>query len=400
MSSNAVKKRSLIIFIAVYIAYTAIYVARLNLSMASPEMKNIGMLNSAQIGLLGSLFSVIYACGRLLNGILSDRIAPWKMICTGLAAAGLSNLAIGFLPPFAGMALFWSTNAFAQSMLWSSVLCVVSSLYDQETAKKRTSIMVTSVATGNIIGILLNLWLIDNFGLRWAFIIPGAITIVLAGVCLALIRTIPAPAQSAARKHINVFSLLINREIRTAVMPAFLHGVMKDNITLWMTVFFVERYAIDLNASAWFVLLIPVVGFVGRTIYSGIYKLCGNQEHKVSVYGFVACLVFALVMCVPNVPPVAAMLSLSMIYAATSVINTSFLSIYPIRFVDTGNVASVSGVMDFVTYLGAGVASACYGVVIDGFGYTPMFVSWAVISALGVVLVLRLVKVQQQIAQG
>ena len=193
------KKKSLIIFIALYVTYTAIYVARLNLSMASPEMKAAGMLTSAQLGLLGSLFSVIYACGRLLNGILSDRVAPWKMICTGLAIAGISNLAVGFMPPFAGVALFWSTNAFAQSMLWSSVLCVVSSLYDKETAKKRTSIMVTSVATGNIIGILLNTWLIDQFGLRWAFIIPGAITLILAAANLMLLRAIPAPDQAAAR---------------------------------------------------------------------------------------------------------------------------------------------------------------------------------------------------------
>ena len=390
------KKKSLIIFIALYVTYTAIYVARLNLSMASPEMKAAGMLTSAQLGLLGSLFSVIYACCRLLNGILSDRVAPWKMICTGLAIAGISNLAVGFMPPFAGVALFWSTNAFAQSMLWSSVLCVISSLYDKETAKKRTSIMVTSVATGNIIGILLNTWLIDQFGLRWAFIIPGAITLILAAANLMLLRAIPAPDQAAGKKHINIFTLLINREIRTAVVPAFLHGIMKDNVTLWMTVFFVDRFAIDLEQSAWFVLLIPVVGFLGRSVYSLFYKLCSNEEHKVSVYGFVVCVVCALVMCIPGVTPVAAMLALSFIYAATSVINTSFLSIYPIRFVETGNVASVSGVMDFVTYLGAGVASACYGVVIDSFGYLPMFISWAAVSVLGVALVLRLVKVQNE----
>ncbi|MBE6884342.1 MAG: MFS transporter [Ruminococcaceae bacterium] len=390
------KKKNWIIFVALYVTYTAIYVARLNLSMASPEMKATDLLNSAQLGLLGSLFSVIYACGRLLNGILADRIAPWKMICIGLTVAGISNIAIGFMPPFAGVALFWSTNAFAQSMLWSSVLCVVSAMYDQETAKKRTTIIVTSVATGNIIGILLNTYLINTFGLRWAFIIPGAITLVLAAINIFLLKKFPAPDQTASKKHINIFSLLINREIRTAVVPAFLHGVMKDNVTLWMTVFFVDRYAINLEQSAWFVLFIPIVGFIGRSIYSLFYRLCKNQEHKVSVYGFAACVLFAVIMCIPGVPPVVAMLALSFIYAATSVINTSFLSIYPIHFVDTGNVASVSGVMDFVTYLGAGVASACYGVVIEKFSYLPMFVSWAVVALLGLLMVLRLVKVQSE----
>ncbi len=397
MSTKTARKSSFVIFAALYITYTAIYVARLNLSMASPGMKAAGMLSAAQFGLLGSLFSVVYACGRLLNGILSDRVAPWKMICTGLVLAGVANLAIGMLPPFAGMALCWSANAFAQSMLWSSILTVISMTYVPETARKRMSVMITSVATGNILGILINTFIIDRFGLRWAFIIPGAATLVLAAVNLVLVRTLPASAESATRQHINIFSLLTNREIRTAAVPAFLHGIMKDNVTLWMAVFFVDRYAIDLEASAWFVLFIPVVGFAGRSLYSPFYRLCGGQEHTVSVYGFAACVVFAGVMCVPGVPPVLAMVALSAIYAAASVINTSFLSIYPIRFVETGNVASVSGVMDFVTYLGAGVASACYGLVIDVAGYVPMFVSWAVVSALGVACVLRLVKVQNNL---
>lgn len=395
MKINITRRRSFIIFAALYLTYTAIYVARLNLSMASPAMKAAGMLSSAQLGLLGSLFSVIYACGRLLNGIISDRIAPWKMICTGLVLAGAANLAIGMLPPFAGMALCWSANAFAQSMLWSSILTVVSMTYTPEAARKRMSIMVTSVATGNILGIVLNTFLIDRFGLRWAFIIPGLVTLILAAMDLALIRTISTPAASATKRHINIFSLLANREIRTAAVPAFLHGIMKDNVTLWMTVFFVDRYTIELEASAWFVLFIPIVGFVGRSLYSPLYRLCGDQEHKVSAYGFMVCAVFAGIMCAPGVPPVLAMAALSVIYAAASVINTSFLSIYPIRFVDTGNVASVSGIMDFVTYLGAGLASACYGLLIDAAGYVPMFITWTVVSILGVVCVLRLTQMQK-----
>jgi len=123
------KNKGMIIFIICYLAYTSIYIARLNLSMASPGLIDAGMLDSAQIGMMGSVFSVIYAFGRLLNGGLSDTTPPWRMISTGLLVAGVSNVAMGFFPPFMGMLILWSCNAFAQSMLWSSVLCVVTAVY-------------------------------------------------------------------------------------------------------------------------------------------------------------------------------------------------------------------------------------------------------------------------------
>ena len=72
------------IFIITYLAYTSIYIARLNLSIATPELTAGGIMNEAQIGLLGSIFSVVFAIGRLLNGVLNDKLTPWIMLCSPL----------------------------------------------------------------------------------------------------------------------------------------------------------------------------------------------------------------------------------------------------------------------------------------------------------------------------
>ena len=382
------KKRSLI-FIIVYLAYTAIYIARLNLSVATPVFVDLGIADAAQIGLLGSVFSVIYACGRLVNGSLGDRVAPYKMICTGLAVAGVSNLCIGAIPPFWGIVLLWGANAFAQSMLWSSVLCVVSAVYPEEKAKKMVSYMVTSVATGNIIGIVLNTWVVDKLGVNSAFLIPGGITLVMGGAVLLSAKNIK-PVEKTEKKHIPVFGLLKNKEILLMIMPALLHGVIKDNISLWMTVYFVDTFGINLGDSANFVLFIPLVGFIGRLIYPALFKLCREREHIVSVVAFAVCALFVIPLCFDIKSAVLAVVSLSMIYALVSVINTSILSIYPIRYAETGNVASVSGLMDFATYGGAGIGSLIFGVMIKHFGYSPMYISWAVISVVSIAILSRL----------
>ena len=107
-----------VIFWLLYFSYVAIYMARQNLSMASPALQEAGLLTAAQLGFIGSVFSVIYSCGRLFNGILGDRIASKILIITGLAFSGLANLLIGFLPPYLILLGLWCVNAFAQSMLW------------------------------------------------------------------------------------------------------------------------------------------------------------------------------------------------------------------------------------------------------------------------------------------
>lgn len=385
------KNKKMWIFIICYLAYTSIYIARLNLSMASPELQNMKMLNKAEIGMLGSMFSVVYALGRMINGYIGDKQPPWIMISAGLLFAGISNIAIGMFPPFIGILLLWGVNAFSQSMLWSSVLKIVSSIYDEETAKKKTSYIVTSVAMGNILGILLNTAIINQFGVQYAFIIPGGLTLIFCALIILVTRKVQCDV-NVKKAHKPMLQLFKEKEMKLTILPAMLHGIMKDNISVWMALFFADTYNIDLQKIAGFVLFIPLIGFFGRMLYPACYKLCGDDEHKVSVLGFMVCLISAIPICF-RVNEFTAVICLSLIYTAVSVINTSMLSIFPMHYIKTGNVASVSGIMDFATYFGAGIGSMVYGFVIEHTGlYSPMYASWAVISLISILILKPLMK--------
>ena len=388
------KLRGALVFAVCYTAYVSIYIARLNLSMASPALTSLGIITKAQIGLLGSVFSVIYAVGRLVCGGLSDHKPPFVMIGSGLLLASAANIGFSylvgfsFIPPFWAMLALWSLNAFAQSMLWSSILCVITSVFGETRAKRLNSFMVTAVAVGNIAGILVDSRLILLLGFSSAFLIPGWFTLIMGAAAFIALHKIKAPGIPAVRtKKAFPSELPRDRELLAALIPAFLHGAMKDNISLWMAVYFTDSFCVDLGSSANFVLFIPVVGFAGRMIYPLLYRLCKEREHMVSVIGFIVCLAASIPLCLGVGSPVAAMFLLGSIYAAVSVINTSFLSIYPVRYASRGRVASVSGIMDFVTYLGAGLSSVVYGFV----GYLPMFASWAVVSVVSLTVLARLI---------
>lgn len=378
------RKKNAHIFPVCYAAYLFIYVARLNLSMAVPGLKETAVLTMEQIGLLGSVFSVVYACGRLLSGILSDRYAPWKMISAGLLLCGLSNICFGLFPPFAAIVLLWGTNAFSQSMLWGSILRILSAIYPESIAKKRASYMATTVATGNLVGILLNTELINRFGLQWAFLIPGGITLVIS--VLVVIHTRHVLPAVRVTQSAGFLPLLKKNSVRKMLMPALIHGVLKDNISLWMTVYIMDSFGVNLEQSSYYVLLIPLVGFLARILAPELYRLAGEKERPVLLWGFLGSALGAVLLTVCAATAWLAIVYLSLVYMAVSVMNGCFLSFFPLRFTEDGCVASVSGIMDFATYLGTGISSILFGVLIDAYGYDAMFASWAVLCILGIFL--------------
>ncbi len=385
------KKINKFIFPIIYIAYTCVYIARINLSMAGSEMIAQGIVDTAQLGLLGSVFSSVYATGRLLNGNLSDKKPPQFMLTMGLVFSGLSNIAISFFPPFIGIFLLWTSNAYAQSMLWSSIMCTFSAIYDEEKAKKMGSYAVTSVATGNILSILLNGWLITTFGVEYAFVVPGLLTLLLGGAVCFVTKGIE-PTPKVVSERTPLWKLLKDIDMIKTLFLAITQGVMKENISLWMAVYVVDTYLIDLSTSSYYILMIPAIGFVGRVLFPAIYKLCKDNENRAMGYSFVVCLLCTMPLCFGKSNVAVAVLCLSFIYAASSVVNTALASVFPMRYASSGNVGAVSGVTDFVAYLGAGIASAIYGVVIENFGYLPMFISWIVISVASILVARTLFK--------
>ena len=387
MTAN--KKR--LIYLIVYLAYTSIYISRVNFSVSETALEALGLFDAAGYGLISGLFSTVYSVGRLINGRIGDKAPPWLMLTVGLGVAGAANLAVGFLPPYIGILLLWCTNAYAQSMLWSSVLCVVSSIYNGPHLKRMTSLMVTAVASGNILAIILGGWLIGSFGVEWAFFVPGALNILL-GVAVFLatsrVKQTSTDAEIQTVEHVPLLSLLRSRDMLLMCIPSVLHGVMKENVTVWMVAYAAAVFGADLSESAYYVLLIPVIGLVGRLAYPFALRLAGERENTVAIFGFALCLLASVVLLFPSLGLAVSVVALGAVYAASSMVNTSITSIYPMRYLASGNVSSVSGMLDFASYLGAGISGAIYGVVIKNFGYVPMFVSWIAAAAVSVAALL------------
>ena len=138
-----------------------------------------------------------------------------------------------------------------------------------------------------------------------------------------------------------------------------------------------------------FVLLIPLISFIGRLCYPIFYKICRNDQALVTKLCFAGCIVFCIPLILGVKNEILAILLLVLLSTLGNVMNTSFLSIFPMSMEHTGKVSTIASVMDVVTYSGLGISSAVFGWLINSFGltgYKMMFGMFGLAALLGLLL--------------
>lgn len=374
-----------LLFLTAYFAYASIYIARLNLTVASPIMQSQSIMSAAQIGAMGGIFFLFYSAGQLLNGFLGDIFPPKSMVLTGLFLTGFSNLGIGLLPTASVIILLWGINGFAQSMLWGPLLRAIAGHFSAGKKSFIASLLVSSVGAGSIIGVFLATAAIWFGNLSYSFIWPGAA--VLIAFLTVLIFFPSSPAQTVCIQKKPMASLF-TPGLLLLLVSAMFHGVLKDNINLWVASYFMDTYSIDLLTMSFFVFAVPLLTLLGRLLYPVVYRLLGKNEHRVSVFALTLAAASLVPLCLERIPLVLSAICLSAAAAAVSLVNTSFLTIFPMRYQKECCVSKVVGLMDFATYLGAGLSSSFYGVWLESHTYTGMFISWIVLCLAAIILLI------------
>ena len=170
------------------------------------------------------------------------------------------------------------------------------------------------------------------------------------------------------------------------ILPAVIQGAIKDNVSLFMVDYFIKQFHIDPTLNPLYILFIPLSGLAGRMIYPLLHKWMSYDENKVAIFGFLFCAVCSLPLGLNFGSATMATLCLCGVYAFVSIVNTSFLSVYPLRFAEEGNVSSISSGMDFVIYLGHAVSTIVYGFLIVKYGYSSMYLTWIILSIVALIL--------------
>ena len=76
--------------------YTSFYTCRYNLAIANKSISDEFGFNKAQMGTIITTALLAYACGQIINGLLTDRIGGKRAMLVGAAGTVIMNTVFGF----------------------------------------------------------------------------------------------------------------------------------------------------------------------------------------------------------------------------------------------------------------------------------------------------------------
>lgn len=380
------KKKLITVYLAGFVAYAAIYIVRLNFSVASAAFEADGTLTKAQIGVIGSIFSFTYALAKVPGGYIGDRFSSRSVIIAGLLIAASTNFIIGLFPKFGVIALLWGVNAFGQAMLWGPLLRSYKEKCDEDAYLKISRTLGASIPVGSIAGLCLASALVGESGVSSCFIVPAVIVYMIVGLVCIFMFSAPGHWDKGHYGFFGVFkSVLAQKRFRQVILPAMAHGMIKDNITVWLALFFVDKYGVDVSKVAGYVFFVPLLTLLGKSSYLSLVRLL-KDDYRISVVSFALCAAASLVLCMFQVPVFVAVLCLGLISALVAIINTHFLVAFPAEIASDGTFSFAASIMDLLTYGGAGFGSLIFGVLISRFGFGSMFFVWCIGSVLSILV--------------
>ncbi|MCR4564677.1 MAG: MFS transporter [Bacteroidales bacterium] len=183
-------------FLAGTFGYALYYVCRLSMGVMKKPLMDAGLLDAAQLGIIGACLYWAYAAGKLVNGFLADSSNIKRFMATGLIVSSLANFVMGVLGVsataagfsssflFIAFAVIWAMNGWAQSMGAPPAIIGLSrwfplnirgTFYGFFSASHNLGEGLSFIFVGSIVGV---------FGWHWGFF--GAAIAGVIGVLLIL----------------------------------------------------------------------------------------------------------------------------------------------------------------------------------------------------------------------
>ena len=399
MGKTTVKKNGEIIpIILCWLVYSSAYLGRYSYSSNINSIIDFYNVSHADAGLVTTLFFFAYGVGQVVNGLLCSKYNQKTVIFLSLFVSSVINLAIFFGAPFYTIKYLWLLNGICQSVLWPTLISVLSRALKGNSLPKALVFMGSTTAVGTFVvyGIssLLAIW--DRFDL--SFII-GAILMLLVGLIWLknYNKYLSADNRNAEPEREPVVSDGNGKGGFIALICALaLFGVitnfLKDGLGTWVPSILKEKFELTNSLSILLSLALPVLGIFSTKINTVIQvkipsftTLCGLWFAMSTVCTGAVCLL------INTNAWYVVLLLFALINLFMNGANSVITGMAPLYMRNKVNSGLVAGVLNSFCYLGSTISSYGLGYVVDTMGgWGAVFTVFLISSAIPVAVCLMM----------
>ena len=377
----ALANRLILLLTAVY---TASYLCRYSYATVLPEIVNSSGRTKTELSVAVTCLFVCYGAGQIVSGFLGDRSSPKKLILFGMLASSAFN----FIMPFTGALwaerAIWALNGFAQAFFWPPIVVLMSSLLTPAEYARGTVSVSYGGYFGTILLYLLSPLFINVWSWKGIFLFSGTVGIVIALVfVIAFPDVSPEKRVRAEKEERKAPALSIFSPGLVLIMLCIVaQGFIRDGITTWMPTYVSELFDLGSGASILTGILLPVFAIVCLKLTSILNRKKLTNPLVCAAVLFGAGAAASLVLFAVNGKAAVATVILSaLLTGSMHGVNLMLICMIPPYFKNSGNVSTVSGLLNATAY--AGSSFSAYGIALlsDNIGWRFLFLVLAVTSA-------------------
>ena len=390
-----------LLFWLCWIAYFSTYIGRLNYSASLTGIILSEGFSKGQAGMIGTAFFFAYGAGQFVSGFLGDRLAPKKMVFTGLMVSGLCNLAMAGAKGSGLMTAVWCVNGLFQAFIWSPMIRLMYEYYKTETRMKACVSLNSSVPIGTMAAYGLTALVIWMSGWRAMFVLAGAALIGTSLFWITGMKRVERYAAESgkmaeipsgetggsAKAAVNWKSLLIQSGFLFLMMALFVQGALKDGVTTWVPTYISETYGLSAILAITSTMVIPVFNLLGVYLASFANLHWFRNEVRTAGAFFVVSAAAILVLRLASGRSMAvSFLMLALATTAMMAVNTMLIAVLPSYFGVIGRASSVSGLLNSSVYAGGAVSTYGIGALSVTLGWNATIVIWFLMAAFSAVI--------------
>ena len=384
-----------------WIAYFSTYIGRLNYSASLTGIILSEGFSKGQAGMIGTAFFFAYGAGQFVSGFLGDRLAPKKMVFTGLMVSGLCNLAMAGAKSSGLMTAVWCVNGLFQAFIGSPMIRLMYEYYKTETRMKACVSLNSSVPIGTMAAYGLTALVIWLSGWRTMFVLAGAALIGTSLFWITGMKRVERYAAESgkmaempsgetggsAKAAVNWKSLLIQSGFLFLMMALFVQGALKDGVTTWVPTYISETYGLSAILAITSTMVIPVFNLLGVYLASFANLHWFRNEVRTAGAFFVVSAAAILVLRLSSGRSMAvSFLMLALATTAMMAVNTMLIAVLPSYFGVIGRASSVSGLLNSSVYAGGAVSTYGIGALSVALGWNATIVIWFLMAAVSAVI--------------
>lgn len=383
-------KNTILISLLCGISYLAVYIAKNTLSANSPQMIKEGVLTTAQVGTLSTVYFLCYGVGQLLNGIIGERLKAKYLVSFGLLVAGVCCSSFLF---FGGNMLLlfvlYGIMGFALSTVYSPLVKVLSENVPVEQST-RCSLSFTfasffgSPAAGAIA---------TAFDWKKSFIFCScaiAFTGVLVFASLIffekkdIVRYNQFKRQETANKD-GAVKVLVKNKIIKFTFVAMLTGIVRTSVIFWLPTFFSQYLNLSPQKSA---LVFSIATFIISfspflTVF--FYEKIGYRMNLTVLIGFALSAVAFLASYFLGKSVINIGVTVIAIMAS-NMADSMLWNRYCFSLRNTGLISTATGFLDFVSYMAAALSSKLFANAVYSIGWGKLILVWCILMVFGVIV--------------